>query len=643
MFDFIRNHQRLVMAFMLLLIVPAFAMFGIDGYSRLTGAAQETVAKVAGTSVSRAEWDGAHERVLDNLRRQPGADAAQANTAQARLDTLDSLISERVLMAAATDQHLFPSDARLKRLFDGDSRYAALRNPDGTINKDMLITTGMSLDMFSQRIRQEYGTRQVLAGVALTGYTPPTVAAHALDALLQGREVQFEPFDPKAYVAKVNPTEAEVQAYYKANEALFRAPEEAQIEYAVLDYAALGAGITISDEDARKFYDDKTSGARFATPEERRASHILIKPEGDKSAAARAKAKAQAQALLEQVRKAPATFAEVAKKNSQDAGSAVQGGDLDFFGRGAMVKPFEESAFGMKVGDISDLVESDFGYHIINLTATRGGDKKPFDAVRAEIQAELRKVQLAKEWPTKAEQFNDLAYQNSDSLKPLLDKFKLEKKTATVQRSGVVGLTGPLASAKLREALFSNDAVRNKRNTDAIETAPNQLVVARVLQHQPARVLPFADVSGRARERVQMQQAAALARKDGEARLAVVKAAPATALPQNLVVSRADSQGAPTPLLDAVMRADPAKLPEIAGVDLGDAGYAVIRVAAIKPRPVAPGVEDPMLRQYTQVWSAAETEAYLEALKRRYKSDIKPNAKAAAAAAAASAAGSGGG
>ncbi len=641
MFDFIRTHQRLVMAFMLLLIVPAFAMFGIDGYSRLTGAAQETVAKAAGVSISRAEWDGAHDRVLDNVRRQPGGDAAQANTEKARLDTLDGLVSQRVLLAAATDQHLFPNDARLKRLFETDPAYAQLRNPDGSINRDMLITTGMSVDLFSQRIRQEYGTRQVLSGVALTGYTPPSIAAHTLDALLQGREVQLQRFDPKAYVAKVNPTEAEVQAYYKSNEALFRAPEEAQIEYVVLDYAVLGAGITINEADARKFYDDEKTGARFATPQERRASHILIKPEGDKSEA-RAAAKAKAEALLEQVRKAPASFAEVAKKSSQDPGSAVQGGDLDFFGRGAMVKPFEEAAFGMKVGDVSDLVESDFGYHIITLTAVRGGDKKPFDSVRAEIQAELSKTQIAKEWPAKAEQFNDLAYQNSESLKALLDKFKIDKKTATVLRSGVVGATGPLASPKLRAALFSNDALKNKRNTDAIEVAPNQLVVARVLQHQPERLLPLAEVAPRARERLQMQQAAALARKEGEARLAAVKAAPTTALPDAVVISRADSQGAAGPVLDAVMRADPAKLPEIAGVDLGDAGYAVIRVAAIKPRPVAAGGEDPMLRQYTQVWSSAETEAYLEALKRRYKTDVKPAAKAAAAAAAASAAGSGG-
>ncbi len=642
MFDFIRTHQRLVMAFMLLLIVPAFAMFGIDGYSRLTGPAQDTVAKVAGTSITRAEWDGAHERVLDNVRRQPGADAAQANTEKARMDTLDGLIGQKVLLAAATDQHLFPSDARLKRLFETDPAYAQLRNADGSINRDMLITTGMGVDLFSQRIRQEYGTRQVLSGVALTGYTPPSIAAHTLDALLQGREVQLQRFDPKEFVSKINPTEAEVLAYYKANEALFRAPEEAQIEYVVLDYAALGAGIEIKDEDARKFYDDKATGARFATPEERRASHILIKVDASKGADAKAQAKAQAQALLDQVRKAPATFAEVARKNSQDAGSGAQGGDLDFFGRGAMVKPFEDAAFGMKVGDISDLVESDFGFHIITLVATRGGDKKPFDAVRAEIQTELRKTQLSKAWPAAAEQFNDLAYQSSDSLKPLLDKFKLDKKTATVLRSGVVGATGPLASPKLREALFSNDALKNKRNTDAIEVAPNQLVVARVLQHQPARVLPLADVAPRARERLQVQQAAALARKDGEARLAAVKAAPSTALPQSLVISRSDSQGNPAPLVDAVMRADPAKLPEITGVDLGDAGYVVARVSAIKPRVVAAG-EDPMLRQYTQVWSGAETEAYLEALKRRYKTDIKPAAKAAAAAAAASAAGAGAG
>ena len=626
MFDFVRNHTRLALGFMLLLIIPSFIFFGVQGYSRFSDATNDTVAKIDGQSIKRAEWEDAHKRYLDSLRRQaPNVDPAQFDSPQLRRDTLDGMVRERLLLAAANQLHLFPSDARLQRLFQSDPQFAQMRLPDGRVMPEALAGMGLSSAQFESRLRQDFGLKQVLAGISQTVPASALPASAALDAFLERRAVQMQRFDPAAYRDKVSPSDADIESYFKANEAGFRVPEQASIEYVVLDLDAMARNVKLNDDDLRKAYE--ASKSKFSVPEERRASHILIGADKDKSAAERAKAKARAEALLADVRKNPASFADVARKNSSDPGSAAQGGDLDFHPRGDMVPAFDDMMFKLKPGEISDVVETDFGYHIITVTAVRGGTVKPFEEARAQIEAEARKAAAQKEWGASAESFTDLAFTQSSSLQPLIDKLKLEKKTATVQRKPAPGASGPLASTKLLDAIFSSEVLRDKRNTDGIEVAPNQMVSARVLKHEPARVPPLAEVRAQVREKLVEQQAAALARKEGEARVAALKAGPsAEPLPVVITVSRGQSQGLPKPLMDAALRADPAKLPAVSGVDLGAQGYVVLRVMQVLPREAPPGGEEPLRGQYAQAWASAEAEAYLGALKKRFKAKVEPAA-----------------
>jgi peptidyl-prolyl cis-trans isomerase D len=634
MFDFVRTHTRLALGFMLLLIIPSFIFFGVQGYSRFMDPTNAVVAKVDGLGISRAEWEAAHKRYVDQLRRQaPTVDAAMFDTPQLRRDTLDNMVRERLLQAAANQLHLFPTAARMNRLFDGDPQFAGLRGPDGKISRDLLAAQGMSPEMFDQRLRQEFALKQVMNGLTQTVAAPSSSASAALDAFLQRRQVQLQRFDPAAYRGKVNPSDADIDAYFKSHESMFRAPEQALIEFVLLDLDTLGKGETVSEADLRKAYTEAAS--RYTAPEERRASHILIKAEQDASSADRAKAKARAETLLAEVRKTPSSFAELARKNSDDPGSAAKGGDLDFFGRGAMVKPFEDAAFALKAGEISAVVQSDFGYHVIMVTGVRGGQVQPFEAVRGEVEAGLRKSLAQRRWAEAAEQFTNTVYEQSDSLKPVIDKLKLEKKTATVLRTPTPGVTGALASTKLLEAIFGNDSVRNKRNTDAVEVGPNQLAAARIVQHTPARTLPLADVKEAVRQRLVQEQASALARKEGEARLAAVRAGSTEPLPTALTVSRAQAQSLPKPLLDAVLRADVSKQPAVTGVDLAEQGYVVVLVTQVLPREPAPGGDDALRAQYAQAWAAAEADAYIGALKKRFKAEIKPEADAVVEAASA--------
>ena len=629
MFDFVRNHTRLALGFMLLLIIPSFVFFGIDGYTKFRESGNVTVATVDGAAITRGEWESAHQRSVDRVRRQsPDLDAKRLDTPELRGETLNALMRERVVATAARSMQLAPTDARLQRLFVTDPQFASIRNPDGSVNRELLGMQGMTSEMFSQQLRQDFAARQVLGGVARTALAPAALAAASLDPLLQRREVQIQRFDPVAYRAKISPSDADIEAFYKEQQSQFKAQEQAEIEYVVLDLDALGKGVTLSEAELRKFYDD--NAARFGTPEERRASHVLIKTEKDAAAADKAKAKARAEELLTQARKNPAGFAELARRNSQDAGSAAQGGDLDFFGRGAMVKAFETAAFSLKTGEISDIFETEFGYHFLTVTGVRGGQKKPFEEVRSEIENELRRAKGKAEWAKVAEQFTNTVYEQSDSLQPVIDKLKLTKLTATVQRNPAPGTVGVLASGKLLEAVFSNEAVANKRNTDAVETAPNQLVSARIVKHSPARTLPLAEVKDRVRERLVAKLGADQARSEGKARLEALKKAPGEALPMPLTLSRAQSQGAPKALMDAVMQADADKLPAVLGVDLQEQGYVVVRVVKVLPREPAPGGDDTLRGQFAQAWAAAESDAYLAALKKRFKAQVKEGASMSA-------------
>jgi peptidyl-prolyl cis-trans isomerase D len=628
MFDFVRKHTKIMMFLMFLLIIPAFVLVGINGFKGL-GSAGDTVAKIGSYSVKQEEWDATHKSEVDRVRgTQPSIDPKLLDSAEARYSTLERVVREHVLTNAAADAHFASSDARLARELQQNPTIASLRKPDGTLDmeryRQLAAAQGLTPEGFEARVRKDLALRQVEAGIASTALAPAGQANVALNAFFERREVQIATFVPADYKAQVAPTDAEMEAYYQANQKQFQAPESASLEYVVLDLDSVKKNISVNEEELKSYYEQNV--ARLSGKEERRASHILINAPKDLPAADRAKAREKAQALLAQVRKAPDSFADVARKNSQDPGSAPAGGDLDFFGRGAMVKPFEEAAFSMKKGDISDLVESDFGFHIIKLVDIKSPKQKSFDEVKATIEADLRNQQAQRKYAELAETFTNAVYEQSDTYKSIAEKLKLEIKTASnVQRQVLPDSKGALANPKLLTAVFSTDSVEKKRNTEAIEVGPNQLVSARVTEYAPARVLPLSDVRTAVRERLVNSRSSELAKKDGASKLQAWAAQPdAAKLATAVVVSRDQQSPAVAPaVMDQIMHADTGKLPAWVGVDLGSQGYAVARINKVLERSPPEGERSKQERaQYAQWVANAENQAYYAVLKNRYKVQI---------------------
>jgi peptidyl-prolyl cis-trans isomerase D len=627
MFDIFRKHTKIMMVLLFLLIIPSFVLFGIDRYNRM-GQSDEVVAKVGSVEITKGQWDQAHKNEVDRLRAaRPELDVKSFDSVEARYATLERLVRDRVMSVAAQKTNLITSDARLASFLQQDPAIASLRKADGKLDmeryRQLAASQGLTPEGFENAVRQDISKQQVELAIRQSDFTESAPADVALNAFFEKREVQVKNYMAKDYAAGIDPSDAEMQAYYQANSAMFKSPEQAKVEYVVLDMDSVKKGIKVSEADLRSYYDQNAT--RLSGVEERRASHILINVPKDAPTADRQKAKQKAESLLKAVQAAPDSFADIAKKNSQDSGSSAKGGDLGYFARGAMVKPFEDAVFAMKKGGISDLVESDFGYHIIKLTDVKVPKQRSFEELRSSIESDIQTQQAQRKYAEVAEMFTNTVYEQSDSLQPVADKLHLEVKTVDkLLRHPAPGAVGVLASDKFLSALFRSDSIEKKRNTEAVETAANQMASGRIVSYSPASTLAFSEVRALVRERVIAMRASELAHKDGMEKLTLWKKEPEKSLlPTAIVISRDQMQNMPVQLVNAALRADVATLPSWIGVDLGTAGYAVVRINNVVPRNEAgqPSAAQDRV-QYAQWWNAAEVQAYYATLKERLKVKI---------------------
>ena len=638
MFDFVRNNTKIMMGLLFLLIIPSFVMFGIEGYSRFKDQGA-VVAKVNGNKINQGEWDAAHKREVDRIRASmPTIDVKMFDTPEAKYATLERMVRDQVVAAAAQKLQVVVSDTRLARELQQIPAIASLRTPDGRLDmeryKQLAASQGMTPEMFELQMRADISNRQVIQGVQATAYATLSQTQTAINAFTQRREAQILNFPASDYLSKVSLSDADLQNYYDKNAAKFQSAESADIEYVVLDIETIRQSVVVNDKDLKDYYEQNLQ--RLSSKEERRASHILIAAPKDAPEADKKTARAKAEELLKAVKAKPASFAEVARKNSQDPGSAVKGGDLDFFARGAMVKVFEDTAFKLNKSEISDVVESEFGFHIIQMTDIKAPKVASFESMRPALEADLKKQQAQRKFAELAEVFSNTVYEQSDSLKHVADKLKLSIQKASKVPSQPSATPATPATAKsplthpgLLKALFNEASLEKQRNTEAVEVAPNTLVSARVVKHQPAATLPFAEVKDVVKRNVSQDKAAEMAKAEGQKRLASLKSN-AEGLPSAILISRDKTQKQAAQVVEAVLRADPNQLPAMSGVDMGAQGFAIVRVTKVLPPEENKELMKQAQQQFTQLWGSAETQAYMAELKSIMKGEIlvpKPNAE----------------
>ena len=622
MFNLVHKNKRIIQVF-LGLIALTFVTWGIESYTTMRGG-RDTVATVNGIEISAREFDEELRRRQDQLRQILGRnyDPAQFDTPDMRRGLLDSLISQRLVASAAGRSSLTVTD---ETLVDAIHSIPAFKGPDGNFSKTTYEQVlrqqnpPLSPAQFENRLRYDLSLTQLTRAVGESAIPSRSVAARLGAIEAQSREIAEFRIPAEQFLPKVRIDEAKAKAFYEANQAQFQVPERVRAEYVVLSGEAMAAQESVTPQEVRAHW-ESAYGPKMRERDE---------------------ARKKAEAIAAAVRKDPSSFAQVAKKESQDPGSRDAGGDLGFAPRGSFVKPYEDVLFRMKEGQVSDVVESEFGFHVIQLTGIQKKEgkeerrsshilipapegAKPFDAMRDQIEAELKKQRAERRFVEAADSFQNMVYEQSDSLKPVAERFKLKIETSGWLSRGASGKElGVLDNPKLIAALFSSDAVRNKRNTDAIEVAPGTLVAARVVEHQPAAQRSFEEVKGEIENRLRRQQAAELAHQEGAAKLeqltkgdnAGVKwSAPKT-------VSRRDPKDLPEQVLRPVMSADAAKLPAYVGLPVGDAGYMLVRISKVieaDPKQIA----DDALQRTAGLAGAAQYQAYVASLRKQADIDI---------------------
>lgn len=625
MLEFIRTHRRLMQFLLLLIIFPSFAFFGLESYTRMSDR-DAPVAKVAGQNITQQEWTAAQGRQLDRFRQMFGEqfNPAMFDTPEARQGVLDNLVAQKALAAYVTDNYLTVSDDTVRKTI---VEIQGLIGADGKFDKErykaLLAAQGMTPDKFEAGLRRDLAIQQTNAVIQSTAFSPKAVATRIATLNQQVRNVQELPFTPAAFKSQVKLTDAMLEEYYKKNAAQFEIPETVKAEYVVLSGVVVESQIKVDDADVKTYYEQNIS--RYKSEEQRRASHILISAGKAASVGEKANAKSKAEALLAQLRKTPAEFARLAKENSQDPGSAERGGDLDFFGKGMMVKPFEDTAYKLKEGEISELVESDFGYHIIRLTAIKPAVTRSLAEVKDTIVDEIKRQQAGKKYNELAEQFTNMVYEQSDSLKPVADKLGLKIETVTSltrKPNPALPKAATFNQPKFLSALFADEATRNKRNTEAVEVAPNVLVAGRVLEYKPVTRTPLSEVRQVVEERVTNLEAEQLAKKAGEAKLADVRKDTAAEFGANTAVSRNKASGVPSQAVAAIMKADITSLPAYVGVALPGRGYSIYRINSVTADAVDEINMKAEQQQVDEFLAAQEMAAYLGVIKKRAKAEI---------------------
>ncbi|HET9576499.1 MAG TPA: SurA N-terminal domain-containing protein [Usitatibacter sp.] len=622
------GNKRIVrFLFAVFLIIP-FGLFGIDYYFR-SPVGGDSIASVGSARIGAGELDQAVRQQAEVYRQQfrGNFDPALMENPEVKRAVLDKLIAEKLVVVGAEKAGVsIPDKVLAERIasepfFQDNGRFSKERY------EQIARSQGLTPIGLDERLRADYRQQQFRNAIAETAFVPKTSVEEFVKLSEQTREVSVVNLTPDAYLGQVKVTPDQVKAYYDTHTPEFQVPEQVRVEYVELSADALAAQTPVPEEEVKRAYEEGVQQGKFGEPEQRRASHILIAVKPDASDADRKAAEAKAKAIAEQVRKNPKSFADVAKKESQDPGSAVQGGDLGFFGKGAMVKPFEEAAFSAKKDEIIGPVKSDFGYHVIKVTDIKPAKVKSLAEATPELEAQMKKNVAQRKFAEAAENFSNLVYEQSTSLKPAADALKLK-----IQQSPWISRAQPsvpqLSNPKIVAEIFSNDAIKNRRNTSAVEVAPSVLVAAHVIDHKPAEQKPFDTVKADIEKKLQRDEALKLAKADGEAKLKQLQEGkdPGLKWPAALAVNRQKPGGLFPQVIDRAFRADPKKLPAYLGAET-PVGYSLVKVTkVISPEKVDPAQRDQLAGRLRDAVAAEELEATLASVRNRVGVKVRKDA-----------------
>lgn len=604
MFDLVQKNKTTVQVVLALVSLGLVVGFGLSGYSAFQDGGQY-LAKVGGMHITERDLAEAAGNQTLSDEMKPGV--------------IEQLVQRQLLSDEAQALRLTVSTEAMRELIAGIPAFQIEGKFDAKRYKELLEQQRLTPEGFEQKVRRDLTLRQLTGGIAQAGFTSLAMQERMEKLLGERREVQVAHVSTQDFLKSVVVTDAETKQYYDAHAAEFKTPELVKLEYVVLSQSSLAMAQQVSDAEVQKYFDEHK--AEIAK-EERKARHILLSFSKETKPEQKAELKKQADALLAEVKQNPARFADIAKLKSQDPGSAAQGGDLGWFSRGMMVKAFEDVVFGLNKGKISGVVESEFGFHIIKLDESR---VKALADAKPEIEERLRTQKAQAAFQSQSEKFNEIVYQQADSLKPAADAFNLSiRKSGWISREGSRDLE--LSSPKIAEAAFSDDVLKKKHNSEVLEVAQGVMTAIRVVEHKPEQVPKLAEVSENIVGKLRLEKAVKQAQEAGLARLKAVQAGQDADLKWEPTqeVMRVGGQQVQEAQLKAIFATSPDKLPAYVGGEQKDQGFIIYKVGKVVPAPaLAPEARQRMVDTLAQMYGQVALTSYMDALRKQGKVEYR--------------------
>ncbi|MDO6838115.1 SurA N-terminal domain-containing protein [Paraglaciecola chathamensis] len=471
------------------LVILSFVFAGVGSY--INSSADTAAAKVNDDTISQADLERAYQNERGRMESQYG-EAFAALTAdsaylqQFRQGVLDRLIGDKLIEQAAVDLGLRVSDAQIKQAivampefqFDGkfdNERYSAV-----------LRQAGFQPNEFRDYMRVDMTRRQLSNALLGSEFTLLEETTQAYKLQQQTRDARYLTVPADMFKDDVTVSQSDVENYYQANITQFDTQQQVSLAYVELSVDDLLAGIEVSEDEAEQYYEQNIQD--FRTQEERRASHILIEFGDDQQ-----KAEQQAEDILAKINNGE-DFAELAETFSSDTFSAENGGDLDWFSMGMMDPAFEDAAFALQnVGDVSDVVESEFGFHIIKLTDVKPEETSPFADVKEDVIAKLKAERAEEEFYAKQLRMAEVAFETPDTLDEVAAIAEVDVKTTVMfsQDSAPQAVNYPNVVSQA----FSDELINDQVNSDVIELEDNHVIFIRVADYEAQRTKSLDEVS----------------------------------------------------------------------------------------------------------------------------------------------------
>jgi len=609
-------------AIVILISIP-FALWGIQSY--LGGGSEPVVVKVNGVEITERALEQRFHQFREELRNRLGEAYRPEliDDKRMRQEVLKQMVSEDVILQSSHELGLRVGDPLVRQAimeidaFQKDGRF------DQATFERYARMQGLNSAGFEQRIRQAILTEQLSQAVQSSAFVTDRELQELLRLQNQTRDLSYFVVNPDDFKSSETIPESQIQAYYDQHQEEFRVPEQVKVEYILLNAEMAGKTLEVDDAALRGYYENHLES--YGQPEERQASHILIQVPANADQAKVDAAKQKLSDLRARIEQGE-DFAKLAREYSEDPGSAEQGGDLGYFGKGIMDPAFEAAAFSLKEGEVSEPVRSSFGFHLIKLTGIKPSSVKPFEAVKAEVEQAYRKSEGERLYFEMAEKLADLSYEDPGSLLPAANALNLKVETSDwISRNQGSGV---LQSPKVLAAAFSDDVLQERNNSELIELDKDQSIVLRVVDYQASSIQPLAEVTDAIAATLRQQHATEQARAEAERRLAslqqgqdIVDVANQYPVKRKPALTRKDMSVPPSLSQEVFRLPHPVEGKPISGIiQLATGGFAVYNLNKVKeasPDEINTAVRDRMQNSLRQRLGRMQYESLVADLESR--------------------------